>query len=41
MVMDENWKALPIPRGTAQAYNIDKFAQPKHIEHLTNDLTKS
>ncbi|NIJ55218.1 DUF1572 family protein [Dyadobacter arcticus] len=41
MVMGENWKSLSIPRGTSQAYNSDKFAQPNHTEHFTDDLTKS
>ncbi|KAA6439530.1 DUF1572 domain-containing protein [Dyadobacter flavalbus] len=40
MILGENWKSLSIPRGSSQAYNRDKFAQPKHTEHFTDDHLK-
>lgn len=40
MVLGENWKSLSIPRGSSQAYNTDKFAQPKRTEHFTDGEMK-
>ncbi|TLU96951.1 DUF1572 domain-containing protein [Dyadobacter sediminis] len=40
MVLGDKWKSLSIPRGSSQVYNTDKFAQPKHTEHFTDDQLK-
>ena len=37
MVMGANWKSLSIPRGNSEVYNSNKFAQPRHTEHFTNN----
>jgi len=38
MVCGEKWVSLSIPRGKSEAYNADKFAQPKHKEHFTKEF---
>ncbi len=40
ILCDENWRSLSIPKGNSQAYNSDKFSQPKHKEHFTNEFLK-
>lgn len=37
---DQEWKSLSIPKGNSKAYNADKFAQPKHREHFTEEFLK-
>jgi hypothetical protein len=37
MICGETWKSLSIPRGSSQAYNAEKFAQPKRTEHFTDE----
>lgn len=37
MIRDEQWDSLSIPRGNSNAYNADKFAQPKRTEHFTDE----
>lgn len=32
------WQSLSIPRGNSAAYNAEKFAQPPHREHFTDEL---
>ena len=32
------WQSLSIPRGNSAAYNAEKFAQPPHQEHFTDEL---
>lgn len=32
-----DWKSLSIPRGQSAAYNAEKFAQPQHREHFTEE----
>ena len=41
MVADEKWASLSIPKGTSKTYNIEKFAQPKRMEHFTDELFKN
>lgn len=38
MLCNENWMSLSIPKGNSSAYNQEKFAQPKHTEHFTNEF---
>lgn len=38
MLLDDQWISLSIPRGTSDAYNADKFLQPKRKEHFTDEL---
>jgi hypothetical protein len=33
----EKWKSLSIPKGDSNQYNADKFSQPKHQEHFTDE----
>ena len=40
MVTDGNWKSLSIPRGKSRQFNEEKFAQPKRMEHFTDELLK-
>ncbi|GAB4092506.1 DinB family protein [Flaviaesturariibacter terrae] len=34
----QHWSSLSIPRGASQAYNADKFAQPKERAHFTDEV---
>ena len=36
MLMNDKWNSLSIPRGNSQAYNADKFSQPKQKQHFTD-----
>ena len=38
MIKDENWKSLSIPKGASKTYNKEKFAQPKRIQHFTDEF---
>ena len=38
MVCGPQWKSLSIPKGKSQAFNADKFSQPKHKEHFTDEF---
>lgn len=37
MICNTNWKSLSIPKGGSDTYNANKFEQPKHIEHFTDE----
>lgn len=37
MLCNENWKSLSIPKAASKSYNDEKFAQPKHREHFTDE----
>ncbi len=37
LVADEAWQSLSIPRGNSAVYNAEKFAQPPHEEHFTDE----
>lgn len=38
MLKEENWKSLSIPRGHSKKYNEEKFSNPKHKEHFTDEI---
>ena len=40
MLLDNQWQSLSIPRGHSSTYNADKFAQPKHKQHFTEEFLK-
>ncbi len=37
MLSKDGWQSLSIPKGKSQAYNKDKFAQPKQNKHFTDE----
>ncbi len=37
MVRNAQWTSLSIPRGKSKAFNQEKFSQPKHNEHFTDE----
>ena len=37
MVANENWKSLSIPKGDSTKYNNEKFNNPKHTAHFTDE----
>lgn len=37
MLAKDGWQSLSIPKGKSQAYNQNKFAQPKQNKHFTDD----
>jgi hypothetical protein len=36
----DKWISLSIPRGHTSAYNANKFAQPRRMEHFTDEFLK-
>jgi len=40
MICNTSWSSLSIPRGNSNKYNTEKFAQPKHKEHFTDEFLK-
>lgn len=34
----EGWQSLSIPRGNSAVYNAEKFAQPPHQAHFTDEI---
>lgn len=38
LICGEAWQSLSIPRGNSAAFNADKFAQPPHQAHFTDEL---
>jgi hypothetical protein len=38
MICDDQWKSLSIPRGNSAAFNAEKFSQPKHRQHFTDEF---
>ena len=38
MACDDAWASLSIPKGNSSAYNAEKFAQPKHTAHFTDEF---
>lgn len=36
----QNWSSLSIPKGNSEAYNSDKFSQPKEKKHFTDEYLK-
>jgi hypothetical protein len=41
MICDTKWISLSIPKGNSNTYNAEKFAQPKHREHFTEEYLKN
>jgi hypothetical protein len=37
MLKGEQWQSLSIPKGQSEAFNADKFSQPAHRQHFTNE----
>ena len=40
MLCNERWESLSVPKGNSKNYNIDKFSQPKHTRHFTEEYLK-
>jgi hypothetical protein len=40
MLVDSEWNSLSIPKGKSVDFNADKFAQPKHDAHFTDEFLK-
>ncbi len=40
MVCNEHWASLSISKGNSTEYNANKFSQPKHRQHFTDDVFK-
>ncbi|MES2680589.1 MAG: DUF1572 family protein [Bacteroidota bacterium] len=40
MIADANWTSLSIPRNKSSEYNSEKFSQPKHKAHFTDEYLK-
>jgi len=36
----DHWRSLSIPKGNSAQFNSEKFAQPKHREHFTDEVLK-
>lgn len=36
----ETWQSLSIPKGNSKEFNAEKFAQPKHKAHFTDEFLK-
>ena len=41
MISGSNWVSLSIPKGDSKTYNAEKFSQPKHNEHFTEEFLKN
>lgn len=37
LLCNKNWKSLSIPKGNSTNYNTEKFDQPKHTQHFTDE----
>ena len=37
MLCGDKWTSLSIPKGNSMEYNAEKFAQPKHKQHFTDE----
>lgn len=40
MLCNQNWQSLSIPKGNSKNFNAEKFAQPKHKQHFTDEFLK-
>ena len=38
MILNQKWESLSIPKGDSKTYNDDKFSNPKHQEHFTEEI---
>lgn len=34
----EKWNSLSIPKGNSKQFNAERFSNPKHEEHFTNEF---
>jgi hypothetical protein len=41
MALDKKWSSLSIPRGSSNAFNAEKFSEPKHKEHFADEFLKN
>ena len=41
MLRSDEWTSLSIPRNQSHIYNAEKFAQPKHKAHFTDEFLKN
>ena len=41
MIRGADWQSLSIPKGNSQAYNAEKFAQPKRRAHFTKEFLEN
>jgi hypothetical protein len=39
-MLSENWTSLSIPRGASREFNSEKFSQPQHQEHFTDEFLR-
>ncbi len=37
MICDQEWITLSIPKGNSEQYNANKFSEPRHKEHFTEE----
>jgi uncharacterized damage-inducible protein DinB len=40
MLCNTQWKSLSISKGNSKSFNDNKFAQPKHKQHFTDEFLK-
>jgi hypothetical protein len=40
MMCKDKWTSLSVPKGTSKDFNTQKFAQPKHKAHFTDEFLK-
>ncbi|MEZ4874015.1 MAG: DUF1572 family protein [Flavobacteriaceae bacterium] len=40
MIKGGDWQSLSIPKGASKAFNAEKFSQPKHQHHFTDEFLK-
>jgi hypothetical protein len=40
MLCNDKWTSLSVPKGTSKDFNAQKFAQPKHKAHFTDEFLK-
>lgn len=38
MLSNGHWQSLSIPKGNSSTFNAEKFAQPKHRQHFTDEF---
>lgn len=38
LLLDDKWQSLSIPKGASNTYNAEKFSQPKHNEHFSDEF---
>ena len=40
MICNDDWQSLSIPKGSSKTFNAEKFAQPRHKAHFTDEFIK-